>query len=136
MFTIPFDLFGFVDAIRNNPGILIITAIFGPVGAMFCLTPFARMPGISRVIQTLVISLLTSAFINLLCVIVIYLTFTKDIIRLFWILIIIQTACLSFWFINKEAVLKLAGQYGAIRQRHSEIEEKNNTKKKKRKRKK
>ncbi|MGV7960881.1 hypothetical protein QPK13_07105 [Photorhabdus tasmaniensis] len=136
MFTIPFDLFGFIDAIRSNPGILIITAIFGPVGAMLCLIPFARMPGISRVIQTLVINLLTSVFVNLLCVIVFYLTFAIDIIRLFWILIIVQTACLSFWFINKEAVFKLAGQYGTIRQRHLEIEGKNNTKKKKRKRKK
>ncbi|MEK9497479.1 hypothetical protein V2H77_13605 [Photorhabdus sp. P32] len=133
MFTIPFDLFGFVDAIRNNPGILIVTAIFGPVGAMLCLLPFARIPGISQIIQTLVISLLTSVFVNLLCVAVIYLIFINDIIRLFCSLIIVQTACLSFWFINKEAVFKLAEQDDALRQRHSKIERKNNIKKKKRK---
>ncbi|MBS9442157.1 hypothetical protein [Photorhabdus heterorhabditis] len=127
MFTIPFDLFGFVDAIRSNHGILITIAIFGPIGMILCLSPFIYTRGISQVIQTLAISLLTSVFINLLCVAVIYLTFTKDIIRLFWSLIVVQTACLSFWFINKKAVLKLAGQFGAIRQRHPETETKTET---------
>ncbi|MGS0629644.1 MULTISPECIES: hypothetical protein [Photorhabdus] len=127
MFTIPFDLFGFVDAIRSNSGVLIITAIFGPLVAIFCLAPFARIPGISQVIQTLSVSLLTSIFVNLLCVIVIYLAFTKDIIRLFWSLIVVQIACLSFWFSNKKAVLKLAEQYSAIRQRHPAIEEETET---------